>query len=142
MVINPKQTHIAYRCPVCGKGVVSAVGVFSLRADLLKLKCECGESELTMTETQDGKIRLTVPCLMCPKPHNFTVSRTLFFGNELFMLQCPYTDINICFFGSQEDVCAGLERTELELLNMLGEENLMQLSGERGDQLEECNYTR
>ncbi len=134
MVIDPKKTFVAYRCPICGKGVLSAVGVLSISADMLKLKCECGGSELTIAKGGNDKIRLTVPCLMCPKPHNFTVSRTLFFGNELFMLQCPYTDINICFFGDQKDVSAGLERTEMELLDMLGEENLMQLGGEREDQ--------
>lgn len=135
MVINPKQTHIAYRCPVCGKGVVSAVGVFSLRADLLKLKCECGESELTMTETQDGKIRLTVPCLMCPKPHNYVVSKSIFFGQETFMLQCPYTDIDLCFMGEVDEVSRGLERTELELLDLLGEENLEKLGGVTGEEV-------
>ena len=47
MVISPKQTTIAYRCPVCGTGVISAVGMFSLSADMIKLKCTCGKSEQT-----------------------------------------------------------------------------------------------
>lgn len=129
MVIEPKQTTVAYRCPACGKGVVSAVGIFSLGGDMLKLKCECGGSEITVVPTSDGKVRLTVPCLVCPKPHNFLVNNKVFFGKELFALQCPYTDVNICFLGERERVCRELERTELELLDMLGEENLGKLCG-------------
>lgn len=127
MVIEPKQTTVAYRCPVCGKGVVSAVGIFSFGGDMLKLKCECGGSELTVVPTSDGKMRLTVPCLVCPKPHNFLINNTVFYGKDLFALQCPYTDVNICFLGERERVCRELERTELELLDMLGEENLRKL---------------
>lgn len=136
MVIEPKQTTVAYRCPACGKGVVSAVGIFSLGGDMLKLKCECGGSELTVVPTSDGKVRLTVPCLVCPKPHNFLVNNKVFFGKELFALQCPYTDVNICFLGERERVCRELERTELELLDMLGEENLGKLCGAQGHEEE------
>lgn len=135
MVIDTKNTHIAYRCPVCGKGVVSAVGVFSLGADLLRLKCECGGSELTLSEAGEEKIRLNVPCIMCPKPHNYTVSRSLFFGKSMFMLQCPYSDINLCFMGDLEQVTNELERTELELLDMLGEANLERLGEEHNREL-------
>lgn len=134
MVIEPKQTTVAYRCPVCGKGVVSAVGIFSFGGDMLKLKCECRGSEMTVVPTPDGKVRLTVPCLVCPKPHNFLVNNTVFYGKELFALQCPYTDINICFLGERERVCRELERTELELLDMLGEENLRKLCGQEQEE--------
>ena len=81
-------------------------------------------------------MRLTVPCLACPKPHNFLVNNKVFFGKELFALQCPYTDVNICFLGERERVCRELERTELELLDMLGEENLGKLCGAQGHEEE------
>ena len=119
MILEPKQTTVAYRCPVCGQGVISAVGLFALKGDMIKLKCECGGSELTAVRSNDGKVRLTVPCIMCPKPHNFTVSESLFFSRDIFMLPCPYTDVNICFLGDREKVTGELERTELELLDML-----------------------
>ena len=69
MILEPKQTTVAYRCPHCGAGVMSLVGVFALSAEMLKLKCSCGESEMTIVKTSDGKIRFTVPCLLCPNPH-------------------------------------------------------------------------
>ena len=86
MILDPQKTTIAYRCPSCGGGVISAVGMFYLGADMVKLKCTCGECELTMVYTGDDKVRLSVPCLVCPKPHSFTVSRSLFFGRDLFVL--------------------------------------------------------
>ena len=131
MVIEPKQTILAYRCPSCGQGVVSAVGMFSLKADMLKLKCECGGSELTVRMEAGDRIRLNVPCIVCPNGHNYTVSKNIFFGRDLFMLQCPYTDIDLCFMGEYDNVSRELERTERELLEMVGEENLRTLGEEK-----------
>ena len=121
MVLEPKKTTLAYRCPHCGAGVISAVGMFRTGADMLKLKCDCGNSELTVVFTRDGQVRLTVPCFLCPKPHNFPVKQSLFFGKDLFCLQCPYSDVNICMLGETNAVKAELSRTELELLQMLEE---------------------
>ena len=134
MVLENKQTTVAYRCPHCGAGVMSVVGLFSLSADMLKLKCSCGESEMTVVYGKDGKVRFTVPCILCPKPHNFTVSSKLFFGKDLFVLPCPYSDINICMMGDSNYVKAELSRTELELLDMLeksGLESFDQLHSEQ-----------
>ena len=121
MVLTPKQTTIAYRCPHCGAGIMSAVGFFSLSGDMLKLKCDCGESELLIQRSRDGKIRLTVPCILCSKPHQYTVSSSLFFGRELFTLSCPYSDLNALFIGETNHVKAALAQNELELLELLEE---------------------
>lgn len=127
MILDPQKTTIAYRCPSCGGGVISAVGMFSLGADMVKLKCTCGESELTMVYTGDDKVRLSVPCLVCPKPHSFTVSRSIFFGRDLFVLPCPYTDLNLCFMGEMNHVKAELARSELELLELMEKNGLTSL---------------
>ena len=119
MVLENKQTTVAYRCPHCGAGVMSAVGIFNLSADMLRLKCSCGHSEMTVVYKKDGQVRFTVPCILCPTPHNFTVSSKIFFGKELFVLPCPYSDINICMMGDTNHVKAELSRTELELMDML-----------------------
>jgi ribosomal protein S27AE len=134
MVLEPKQTTVAYRCPHCGAGVISAVDLFKLSADMVKLKCSCGESEMTIVYKKDGKIRFTVPCILCPTPHNFSISSTIFFGKDLFVLPCPYSDINICMMGDTNHVKAELSRTELELLDILeksGLENFDDLKGEQ-----------
>ena len=125
MVLDSKQTTVAYRCPHCGAGVISAVNIFSLSADMVKLKCTCGHSEMTVVSGSDGKIRLTVPCLVCTSPHIFTLGDSLFYGKELFTLQCPYaSDITLAMFGEMNLVKAELARSELELLDLMEKNGL------------------
>ena len=107
---------------------MSAVGLFALKADMLKLKCECGKSEMTIVYSKDGKVRLTVPCIICPNPHIYTVSEKLFFERELFLLPCAYSDINIGFLGETNQVKAELARTELELLDLMEENGVTDFS--------------
>ena len=120
MVLETKQTTVAYRCPACGAGVLSAVDMFALTADMVKLKCSCGKSEMTVVSSSDGKIRLTVPCLICQNPHTFLLSKSLFYGKDLFTMQCPYaSELTLAFIGEQNTVKAELARTELELLDLM-----------------------
>ncbi len=134
MLLNEKRTTVAYRCPDCGAGVLSAVGLFNLSADMVKLKCTCGKSEMKIVYNRDGTVRLTVPCLLCASPHTFTVKSSLFFSEELFLLPCPYSDINIAFTGEMNRVKAELARTELELLDMLEEHGITDFSTLHGDE--------
>ena len=134
MLLNEKRTTVAYRCPDCGGGIMSAVGLFNLSADMVKLKCTCGKSQLKIVYNRDGTVRLTVPCLICSQPHTFTVNASLFFSDELFVLPCPYSDINIAFTGEMNAVKAELARTELELLDMLEENGITDFSALHGDE--------
>lgn len=124
MILNKKETTIAYRCPSCGSSVMSLVGVFALSGDMIKLKCPCGDSELVISYTRDRKVRLTVPCLICPKPHNYTISGSIFFDKEIFTLPCSFSGINMCYIGKQNEVMKSMEETERELIEMLGESGL------------------
>lgn len=119
MVLDPKNTTLAYRCPQCGAAVLSGFNMFSLTADMLKLKCGCGGSEMTIVNGKDGKVRLTVPCMLCPSPHQFTIGRSIFFGKELFCMPCPYTDVELCCVGDENMVKAEMSRSELALLDLL-----------------------
>ena len=134
MLLNEKRTTVAYRCPSCGGGIMSAVGLFNLSADMVKLKCTCEKSELKIIYNRDGTVRLTVPCLICAQPHTFTVNASLFFSDELFVLPCPYSDINIAFTGEMNAVKAELARTELELLDLLEENGITDFSSLHGDE--------
>ena len=119
MVLESKQTTLAYRCPHCGTGVMSAVSLFNLKGSRVRLKCDCGNSFLEIQPTTDHKFRLSVPCILCPTPHHFTVSENLFYDKDLFVLPCPYTDLNIGVMGEINHVKAELSRTELELLDLM-----------------------
>jgi hypothetical protein len=124
MILESKQTTIAYRCPACGAGVMSAVSLFSLKGSMVRLKCDCGKSAMEVLPTPDGKVRLTVPCIICPHPHHYTVSEKIFFESELFSLPCAYSDINICVMGEVNHVKAELSRTELELMDLMEEHGI------------------
>lgn len=115
MVLDTKETSVAYRCPKCGSWVSSIVGIFSLTADMLRLKCPCGGSETTIVHTQDKKVRLTVPCFLCPHPHNFTVSQNAFFEKDLLALPCAYSGVDICFFGKGDAVVEAEQESDEEL---------------------------
>lgn len=128
MVLEKKQTTIAYRCPSCGAGVMSAVDIFALSAPMVKLKCSCGCSEMTIIKQGDGKIRISVPCIVCPNPHSFLLSPDVFFGKEEFFLQCPYSDLNVCFIGEMDYVKANLAKGELELMELMEENGISDLS--------------
>lgn len=134
MVLDPKQTTVAYRCPACGAGIMSAVGLFALSADMVKLKCTCGESEMTVVYSKDGKVRLTVPCMVCPKPHTFTLNSSLFFGKDLFAMQCPYSDLNVACIGETNQVKAELARGELELLDLLEQSGVKSFDSLKNDE--------
>ena len=133
MILDTKQTTVAYRCPHCGVGVMSVVGVFSLSAEMMKLKCSCGHSEMTISRASNGKIRFSVPCMLCPSPHNFTVNSSVVFSKELFVLPCPYSDINIAVMGSEDHVKAELSRSELELLDILEKSGIDNFEAVRGE---------
>lgn len=134
MILERKETTVAYRCPECGAIVTSMVGAFSLSADMLKLKCPCGGSELQIVYTHDKKMRLTVPCFTCPNPHIYTVAPQTFFGEELFRIPCALSGLDICFAGRGEDVSAAVEQAESELRELLGDAGMEELLSSRGEE--------
>ncbi len=121
MIASIQKATIAYRCPHCGLAILAEVDPFILGKDMLRLKCDCGESELLIVRSLDGKVRLTVPCILCPQSHNYTLSGNVFFEKELFTLGCTYSGIDICFIGQKEQVAKRLEESEKELLELLGD---------------------
>ena len=135
MVIDSKHTTVAYRCPECGSGVISLVGLFSLSADMIKLKCTCKESDMQIVyRKEENQMRLSIPCIFCRKPHTYNVSSNMFFSKDIFLLPCPYSDINIGFVGDENMVKAELARTELELLDMLEENGISDFKSLHGDE--------
>lgn len=121
MILKSKETTVAYRCPVCGKSILSIVGIFTLTGDLIKLKCDCGHSEMTLTYTSDKRVRLTVPCVLCPNSHNYTISDSAFFERDIFTLSCPYSGLEVCFLGTPEKVKEAIRKSDEALIAMLRE---------------------
>ncbi|MBO4971191.1 MAG: hypothetical protein IIX97_07285 [Clostridia bacterium] len=128
-MIETKDTVIAYRCPYCGKGVISNEGVFALTAEKVSLRCPCKRSEAVFTYENKDKLKITAPCIFCPSPHTYSVSRPAFEGKEIFTLECPYTGSETVFIGDLDHVRAELSRTELEILNMMDENGIESFEG-------------
>lgn len=120
MVLQPKRRQIAYRCPECGTATVGMVGKFALRANMLRLKCTCEkESSLDISIANDARVRLSVPCLYCKQNHGYTITESIFFERDKFLLNCPYSGMDIAFIGDEETVSEELSRTERELETIL-----------------------
>ncbi len=116
MAVLPTQRHIAYRCPDCGSAVIGIIGRFALAANMLRVKCSCGsEHTLDINIAGGEKVRLSVPCLFCRQNHSFVVNESLFFDKDRFLLNCPYSGMDIAFIGDEETVRAELNRTGEEL---------------------------
>ncbi len=118
---------LAYRCPKCGAGVLSMEGIFALSGDLIKLKCGCGESELTAERRSDGKLRLSVPCIVCAKPHVFVLNRANTESERaggVLALPCPYTGIDLCFVGTKDAVQSALQDADDALLALMRDAGL------------------
>jgi hypothetical protein len=142
MNLSEKETLLAYRCPHCGAGVLSMVGVFSISGDMLKLKCSCGESELSIQRQSDGKVRLSVPCIVCAKPHIYLLGQNQFAhraDGDVFRLSCPYTGLDLCFVGAKDDVQNAIQEADDALLALMrdaGLEDIEQLH--QGDEMLEA----
>ncbi len=111
-----KQRQIAYRCPECGVATIGLVGKFANRANMIRLKCSCDEPAcLDINVEKDGKVKLSVPCILCKQNHAYTVSDSIFFEREDFSLPCPYAGMDIAFIGDETFIAEALARTEGEL---------------------------
>ena len=116
-----QSTKIAYRCPYCGSIISANVNLFML-AGGFKLECiECHKSALEMSMSRDRKVRLLVPCLVCPHPHPYTVSAEMFFEKVIFLLSCSYSGLDICFIGDDDKVEEELDRTESIIMDLLAD---------------------
>ncbi len=117
---------IAYRCPECGAGVLSMIDPIQFVAgkagsDMLRLKCSCGGSEMIVERVGAETARLTVPCLLCTKPHVFSFDRRSVSMDDCLTLNCPLSALPVCYVGEMEHVKAALAADELKLLNTLEE---------------------
>ena len=121
MVLRKQEATVGYHCPVCGCGVHSAVGVFALSGDMFRLKCSCGHSAMTVSYTRDRSIRLEVPCLVCPRPHVYTVSQKTFFDREFLSFACALSGLDVCYIGKEDRVEKAMRATEEKVAVMLEE---------------------
>ncbi|MBR5309445.1 MAG: hypothetical protein IKU43_11795 [Clostridia bacterium] len=125
-MFTQNRITVAARCCECCAEIETEISVFNLSGGKIRAVCpNCGKSALEITLSQDGKVRLSVPCVACPHPHPFTLSAETMFTKELFILQCSFTRLDICFMGQKNKVKEAMIKNGKELRTMmaLGEED-------------------
>ncbi len=144
MQVHEIKATAAYRCPVCGAGILSTPGVFSIAktAGRITLRCsnpecsasgaESGASTLFMdiriiSDSRGNKASVSVPCIFCGRSHIFSASVDLLeerarTGRTL-IFSCPVSGIDLAFVGEENHVKAELARAELELLDAYGDDS-------------------
>lgn len=121
--ISDKSCVIASRCPECGAIIADRINIFNLSGAQHNIKCKiCGKSTLSISMSADEKIRLSVPCLVCPHPHPYTLASTSFFTKDLFLLQCSYSGLDVCFIGQEEKVDEALRLSAKQLKELFDEQ--------------------
>ncbi len=128
--------QIAYRCPECGVATVGFLGGLGNIADMLRLKCECGNFALDIKREKDGKARLTVPCVYCKNIHSYVVSQDILTREDVTCLSCPHSGQDILFIANEEKMPTELERSANELSRILASfdaEELSDIQPEDGD---------
>lgn len=114
------------------------MGRFALSANMLRLKCSCGsEMSLDMNIISGEKIRLSVPCLYCRQNHSYVVSETLFFDKDRFLLNCPYSGMDIAFLGEEDVVSHEIVRTGEELSTLMKNLEAEELSDLQPEDMDE-----
>ncbi len=144
MILSAKENALTYRCPICGAHVISMVGVFGLSGDLIKLKCTCGGSVLTIQREKGDKLALSVPCLFCEEEHQYTVDRRMMFTNRALTLTCQLTGLEVMCVGDEESVkeyCRIQDEKLDDILKQIGYESLEQyLTGAAQNRLNRAAY--
>ena len=131
MIIEPKNTMAAFRCPTCGKAVKAELNIFRLSGDVLRLKCPDCDEAMTLTKRDDGNLRVVVPCLVCAHPHHLTVSKNVFFNDDLFTVPCSISGVDVLFTGNAQKVEQALDESGKRLNELLEEAGIENLSALR-----------
>ncbi len=119
-MFTENRITVAARCNECCCEIETEISVFSLSSGKIRAACpNCGKSALEITLSTDGKVRLLVPCVACPHPHPFTLSAQTTFSKEIFVLQCSFTRLDICFMGEKSKVKEELKKNGEELRAMM-----------------------
>ncbi len=90
----------------------------------MALRCPCKCSELHIEFTKDEKLNLKVPCIFCPTPHTYSLSKASYEDRDLLTLTCPMSGSATVFIGELNHVKAEISRTELELLDAMSENGI------------------
>lgn len=107
------QTTLALRCPECGKLDLHRVSLFDFGGRRnVRLVCKCGVEKGTLG-TQGDRFWLRYSCLLCDQVHFAYFPRAQFWDPRLKTMHCPDSDLEVGFFGLDEEVRTTAEASRL-----------------------------
>lgn len=98
--------HIAYICPYCGKLTTRDITLFDLPKNGADFYCSdemCKEKIITASHKRDRYV-FEVKCTACDSTHTFRMKHSNFWSNDLTVLSCPETSVDILFLGKKEKI--------------------------------------
>lgn len=121
MLVN-KSSVITVRCPWCGSIQMNSISPFQLSGgSSLTFNCQCGEELFTLKKTESGGYQLKISCIACDCRHIYKLGYKDLWKTEVYILNCLYTHIEVCFIGRREPVLEAVERYERELDDIINE---------------------
>ncbi len=98
--------YIAYICPYCGKLTTRDITLFDLPNKSTDFLCSdemCREKIMTVTHKRDRYV-FEVKCTACDSTHTFRMKHSNFWSDELTVLSCPETSVDILFLGKKDKI--------------------------------------
>lgn len=120
------QTTIALRCPDCGRLDLYGLWRFSLSGGRsTRIICECGRCLVSISPKGKGVFNLQMDCTMCERKHLKSYKASDIWNNQLEILVCDNTGVEIGFMGASEYVkesVKNMDRSIKEMAEELGYE--------------------
>lgn len=103
---------LALRCAHCSKTEIQEFSLFSLSGGwAVDFRCSCGECKFILSPGSTRQsCRLDVVCPICEIPHTFSFKFKELFGEQLHILYCKETGLEICCLGWGEEIGQRLEQ--------------------------------
>ena len=113
-----KEITVAYRCNHCAQNHFATIDLDLLEKEDFSQSASCGHCAVLIEKTESSKFKVTVPCVACPTPHRFTLTKALL-EKDIFSLQCAYSGIDCFFCGDKDKVSKAIEDSDNEIARLL-----------------------
>ncbi len=130
MIIN-RKTVLAVRCPWCGGMHTTTVDPFRISSgDGITAKCQCGQEIFTLRKRKTDGYQLNISCIACDYEHIYRLGYRDLWKTDLCILNCHYTNMEVCFLGRETNVKEAVERYEREMEEIIRELGIEEFLGE------------
>ena len=103
MLINTKL-NIAFKCDKCSHVQFFDISIFRiLRRENSVLKCQCKKSYIRIIRINQNKFKLAIYCPECDDTHIFLLSRSALINEQVFIMYCPYSKMELCILGNNQE---------------------------------------